>query len=103
MLNYIYRSYKIIDEVLRKGAFSSIELSHALNVAAKEDRAKITKIVYGVLENSVKYDYIISMLCDKKPKKSVLTLLKTGMFCYTKWTPYQLIRQFRSAQKLLPK
>ena len=80
MLNYIYRSYKIIDEVLRKDAFSSIELSHALNVAAKEDRAKITKIVYGVLENSVKYDYIISTLCDKKPKKSVLTLLKTGMF-----------------------
>ncbi len=79
-MNYIYRSYKIVDEIERKKAFSSILLSDALKITPEEDKAKVTKIVYGVLDNSVKYDYYLTCLVNKKPKASICSLIKVGMF-----------------------
>lgn len=79
-MNYIYRSYKIIDDILRNGAFSTIELNKALKLVEDSEKGVITKIVYGVLENSVKYEYYIKKLCSKKPKKSIISLLKVGMY-----------------------
>ena len=39
-----------------------------------------TRLVYGTLEENVKIDYILSQLIEKKPQKSVLTLLKIGTY-----------------------
>lgn len=79
-MNYIYRAYKITDSVLRDEAFSTIELNKALKVAPEEEKALITKIVYGTLENSVRYDYYISLLCEKKPKGAIVSLIKVGLY-----------------------
>ena len=79
-MNYIYRAYKITDSVLRDKAFSTIELNKALKIAPESERAIITKIVYGTLENSVRYDYYIKCLCEKKPKGSIESLIKIGLF-----------------------
>lgn len=79
-MNYIYTSYKIVDSIERNGAFSSIELNNALKLVDEEDKGKVTRIVYGVLDNSIKYDYIIKALCEKKPKGSIATLLKVGLY-----------------------
>ena len=39
-----------------------------------------TRLVYGTLEENVKIDHILSLLIEKKPQKSVLTLLKIGTY-----------------------
>ena len=79
-MDYIYKSYKILDSIMRNGAFSSIELNNVLKLSEESDKPNITRIVYGVLDNSVKYDYIISELCTKKPKSSMVSLLKVGLY-----------------------
>lgn len=79
-MNYIYRAYKITDSVLRDEAFSTIELNKALKVAPEDEKPLITKIVYGTLENSVRYDYYISLLCEKKPKEAIVSLIKVGLY-----------------------
>ena len=79
-MDYIYKSYKILDSIMRNGAFSSIELNNVLKLSEDCDKPNITRIVYGVLDNSVKYDYIIADLCTKKPKNSMVTLLKVGLY-----------------------
>ncbi|MFI3166999.1 MAG: 16S rRNA (cytosine(967)-C(5))-methyltransferase RsmB [Bacillota bacterium] len=79
-MNYIYKSYKIIDEVLRKGAYSTIYLNKVLALCEEQDKKLVTKIVYGVLENNILLEYKISQLCAKKPKNSVYNLLKVGIY-----------------------
>ncbi len=79
-MNYIYRAYKITDGVLRDKAFSTIELNKALKIAPEDEKGIITKIVYGTLENSVRYDYYISCLCAKKPKGAIASLIKVGLY-----------------------
>lgn len=79
-MNYIYKSYKIIDEVLRKEAYSTIYLNKVLALSTDQDKKLITKIVYGVLENNILLEYKISQLCQKKPKNSVYNLLKVGIY-----------------------
>ncbi|MEG2116212.1 MAG: 16S rRNA (cytosine(967)-C(5))-methyltransferase RsmB [Clostridia bacterium] len=79
-MDYIYTSYKIVDSIVRNGAFSSIELNNALKLTPNDDKSKVTRIVYGVLDNSIKYDYIIKNLCAKKPKGSIVSLLKVALY-----------------------
>lgn len=79
-MNYIYKSYKIVDEVLRKGAYSTIYLNKVLALTEEQDKKLVTKIVYGVLENNILLEYKISQLCAKKPKNSVYNLLKVGIY-----------------------
>jgi len=40
-----------------------------------------TKIVYGVLEDNIKLEKIISSLTTKKPKNSIAIFLKIGIYC----------------------
>lgn len=79
-MEYFFTSYKIIDEVLRGGGFSSIKLNENLNNAGR-DTAIITKIVYGVIDKSIELDYIISKLCKSAPKPAVKNILKLGIYC----------------------
>lgn len=79
-MNIIERSYRILDDIVRKEAYSNIELNRALKLTDEEDKGAVTRIVYGVLENSVKYDYIINKLVDKRPKPAIIILLKVGFY-----------------------
>ena len=53
-------------------------VKQALNCVdiAEKDRAKVTKIVYGVLDKNIELDYYISYLCQKSPKNSVKIIIK---------------------------
>lgn len=58
----------------------------------EKDRAKVTKIVYGVVEKDIELEYIVSRLCDKKPKNSVRTVIKIALYNikYLKKTPFSV-------------
>ena len=75
-------SYNILKEVFQSGAYASIALNDALrNVSDARDRAYITKLVYGVIEDSIAGDYIIGKICAKSPKPAVKIILKIGLYC----------------------
>lgn len=58
----------------------------------EKDRAKVTKIVYGVVEKDIELEYIISHLCDKKPKNSVRIVIKIALYNikYLNKTPFSV-------------
>ena len=88
MLITLYDSYNILTKVYSKGAF----LKQAVLETQIEplNRAKVTKICYGVLEKDVTLSYIITSLCEKQPKLSVRTLIKIALYMiiYMEKSPY---------------
>lgn len=74
MRKHIDSAYKILSKVYQDGTYS--------NMAFLGERVSdmSTRLVYGTIEENVKIDYILSQLIEKKPQKSVLTLLKIGTY-----------------------
>lgn len=74
MRKHIDSAYKILSKVYQDGTYS--------NMAFLGERVSdmSTRLVYGTLEENVKIDYILSQLIEKKPQKSVITLLKIGTY-----------------------
>ncbi len=78
MINVFYDAYRILFKVYSEGSFLKQAISE-VSVDYK-NRPKITKLVYGVLDKDVTLDYYVSFLCEKKPKRSVLIILKLAMY-----------------------
>lgn len=74
MRKHIDSAYKILSKVYQEGTYSNMAFlgEHVSDMS--------TRLVYGTLEENVKIDYILSQLIEKKPQKSVLTLLKIGTY-----------------------
>ncbi len=71
-------AYDILDKVFRDGAYSNVLLTEVLDKA--DNRALLTKLVYGTLEKNITLEYYISELCNNKPNKKISTILKLGLF-----------------------
>lgn len=80
MNNAFLKSYQTLRQIYAERAFSSIALNKTLTYC-KQQKALITKIVYGVLDNDVKLEYIISRHVKKMPKGDTLLFLKIGAYC----------------------
>lgn len=55
-------------------------LSQALNSVDREVMPEVTKIIYGVLENNIRYDYYISKLVTEKPNNKLKIVIKLAMY-----------------------
>ena len=73
-------AYNVLKKVFCDKAYSSIELDRALDTAPEQYRGRITAIVYGVLEKSVRLDHIIAARAKNKVKTNVEVLLKMGLY-----------------------
>lgn len=91
MIILFYDCYRILSEVYKNGAY----LKQAVNSVEIEElnRAKTTKICYGVLDKDIELSYYLSYLCPKSPKTSVKILLKIAIYClkYLEKKPYAVI------------
>lgn len=74
MKKHILQAYRILTRIFEDGTYSNMAL-YDENVSEMA-----TLLVYGVLENNLRTEYIISRLADKKPQKSVAVLLKIGIY-----------------------
>lgn len=77
------KSYQTLSEVYCNKAFSSIALNRILNTCNHKDKALITKLVYGVLDNDIKLTYVLGKYVRKLPKGDALIFLKMGLYCLT--------------------
>lgn len=71
-------AYDILDKVFREGAYSNILLTEVVNKV--DNKALVTKLVYGTLEKNITLEYYISKLCNSKPQNKINTILKLGIF-----------------------
>ena len=81
-------AYNVLLKVESEGGYSNITLNAALGAARLEprDKAFVTKIVYGVLENSSYLDYIIDRLSKVRSSKlepEVRCILRMGLYQMT--------------------
>lgn len=78
MINTFYDSYRILMRVYGQKTY----IKQAVNSEIIEpiNRATVIKIVYGVVENDIYLDYVLSYLCEKRPKLPVRTVLKIAIY-----------------------
>lgn len=81
MNNAFLKSFQTLQSVYSDKAFSSLALNKTLAVCKSQDKALITKIVYGVLDQDIKLSYVLSRFVKKMPKGDVLIILKIGCYC----------------------
>lgn len=80
MRKHISSALKILTKVYADGTYSNMAF-YGENVSDMT-----TKLVYGVLENNVKIEYVIRRLVPKKPQNAVYLLLKIGTYALSELT-----------------
>lgn len=81
MNNAFLKSFLTLQSIYSQGTFSTQALNKTLAASKAQDRALITKIVYGVLDEDLKFNYVVSRFVKKMPKGDVLLILKIGTYC----------------------
>ena len=71
-------AYDVLDKVYKDNAYSNIMLNEVLYMA--DNKALLTKIVYGVLEKNITLDYYIAKLTKNMPQRKIKTILKIGLY-----------------------
>lgn len=101
MNNAFLKSYQCLHRVYIEGAFSTIELNKVLNTVASTDKPLITKIVYGVLDNDILLDYVVSQFAPKVKADSRL-MLKIGTYCLMELSipPYAVVNDMAELAKI---
>ncbi len=73
---YFKKAYDILHKIYVDGEY----VGDAMRILEEENKALVTRIVYGVLEREVELEYYISKLARKAPKKGIGIILKIGMY-----------------------
>lgn len=96
------KSYQTLKEVYSERAFSSIALNRVLCGCTAKDKALVTKLVYGVLDNDVKLEYVLSKYVRKLPKGDTLLFLKMGAYCLAELSipPYAVVNDIVELSKI---
>lgn len=75
-MSYFDEAYKILKNVIVNKKY----LSQALSSLNKANSKIVTRIVYGVLENNIKLEYIIKQFVKKIENAAIEILLKIGTY-----------------------
>ncbi|MDD7718961.1 MAG: 16S rRNA (cytosine(967)-C(5))-methyltransferase RsmB [Eubacteriaceae bacterium] len=76
-------AYNVLFDIEKNGAYSNIELNKQISLLSPDSPAFVRELVYGVTENRLYIDYILSQLIAKGlrgVKKQPLTLLRMGIY-----------------------
>ncbi|MFA5450068.1 MAG: transcription antitermination factor NusB [Clostridia bacterium] len=76
-MSYLKNSLDALSDIIRKGAFINIRL----NDLDEKERALVTKIVYGVVENYFELKYIAESLTARPPKPIVQLIIMQAAYC----------------------
>ena len=76
-------AYNVLFEIEKNGAYSNIQLNKQISLLNPDSPAFVRELVYGVIENKIYIDYILSALVTKGLKgikQQPLTLLRMGIY-----------------------
>ena len=81
MTNPRLKAYEILEDIEKKGAFSNLALKNNLGDLKPVDKAFVTKIVYGVLQNKILIDYYLKAFTNgKRIKPKVRNVLRVSVY-----------------------
>ena len=75
------KTLETLKQVYGEKAFSAQALNKALALCHARERALVTRLVYGVLDEDIRLQYLISKYVKKRPKGDTLIILKMGVYC----------------------
>ncbi len=103
MLVTYYDCFNVLSKVYSDKAF----IKQALSSTQIEplNKARVTKISYGVLDKDITLEYFISKFCAKNPKLAIKILLKIGFYSlyYLKTPPHLVTDTIVSLAKKMGK
>lgn len=70
------KAYDILHKVYIDGEF----VGDSMRLLSGDDKAIVTRLVYGVLERDTELSYYLSQMTRKAPKKQISIILKLGMY-----------------------
>lgn len=73
---YFKNAYDILHKIYVDGEY----VGDSMRLIGENDKALVTRLVYGVLERDVELEYYISLLARKSPKKAISIILKLGIY-----------------------
>lgn len=79
MSNYIDTSYDILVQIIKEKAYIQVALTKGLQ-SEKDNKATITKIVYGVVEQQSNLLIVLRKYVPTKPKAKISILLTMGIY-----------------------
>ena len=74
MINYLSDALQVLSEVYLDKKYVNVALTHI------RTNPLTTKIIYGVIENEIQLEDIISQLVERQPDKRVKIILKIGIY-----------------------
>lgn len=80
-MNDLLMAFEVLLAIYKDGAYSNLELGKRVNGASNQ--AIVTRLVYGVLQKDTQLEYYLSKVVNKRPPKTVVVLLKLGMYTLT--------------------
>lgn len=94
-------SFDALKRIYDDGAYSTAQLNDTLRTCTAKDKALITKLVYGVLDNDIRLQYIIGRHVAKMPKGDALLFLKIGTYCLSDLSipPYAVVNDVAELAK----
>ena len=78
LTNPVYDPFQILTKIYSAGAH--VKQAIADTYIEEQYRSRTVKIVYGVLENDLYFDYCIRFYAPKAPKLAVRTILKISLY-----------------------
>ncbi len=78
LTNPVYDPFQILTKIYSDGAH--VKQAIADTYIEEQYRSRTVKIVYGVLENDLYFDYCIRFYAPKAPKLAVRTILKISLY-----------------------
>lgn len=100
MINYLSDALQVLSEVYLDKKYVNVALTHI------RTNPLTTKIIYGVIENEIQLEDIISQLVERQPDKRVKIILKIGIYLllYTNNIPqYAIVNESVNLAKKIGK
>ncbi len=70
-------AYELLKKVFSEDAYITVLLD---DTDLGAEKGFITRLVCGTLERNTEFEYVIGLLCEKRPKMPIRIILKIGMF-----------------------
>ncbi|MDE6274963.1 MAG: 16S rRNA (cytosine(967)-C(5))-methyltransferase RsmB [Clostridia bacterium] len=80
-MNDLLMAFEVLLAIYKDGAYSNLELNK--RVGGASNQAIVTRLVYGVLQKDVQLEYYLAKVTAKRPPKTIVVLLKLGMYALT--------------------
>ena len=80
MMSSLAFAYETLSQIYKEGAYLTVALPQTLSFLDGKDKARVARVVYGVIEKHEEFSFMLEKLCKKSPRPTVRIILRMGMY-----------------------